>query len=127
MAEIDAYGHEPQNDVADFHAAMEIPIGQTPALRRVELRMSLLGEELAEISRAVNRKDLVGAIDGLCDLVYVAYGAAVEWGIDLKPFWDEVHKANMAKTGGAKRADGKQLKPAGWKPPDIERILAEQM
>jgi predicted HAD superfamily Cof-like phosphohydrolase len=32
----------------------------------------------------------------------------------------------MAKAGGPKRADGKQLKPEGWTPPDLAPILAEQ-
>ena len=65
-------------------------------------------------------------IDGLADLVYVTLGAAIRFGIDLQPFFEEVHKTNMAKEGGKTRADGKVLKPEGWQPPDIDRILLHQ-
>lgn len=49
-------------------------------------------------------------------------------GVDLRPFFSEVHRTNMHKLTGPKREDGKQLKPPGWKPPRIkamyERLLA---
>jgi predicted HAD superfamily Cof-like phosphohydrolase len=32
----------------------------------------------------------------------------------------------MKKVGGKMRPDGKVLKPEGWKPPQIEEILAKQ-
>jgi hypothetical protein len=54
--------------------------------------------------------------------------AAEDIGIDLRPFYLEVHRTNMWKLKGPKREDGKQLKPPDWKPPRIEamynRILA---
>lgn len=62
-------------------------------------------------------------IDGLCDLVYVTLGTAVEAGINLNPFFREVHRSNMLKIGGPVRADGKALKPEGWEPPRIDLIL----
>jgi predicted HAD superfamily Cof-like phosphohydrolase len=63
-------------------------------------------------------------VDALCDLLYVTYGAAVDLGVDLQPFFAEVHRSNMAKVGGRKREDGKWLKPAGWTPPDIAGLLS---
>lgn len=44
-------------------------------------------------------------------------------GVDLRPFFREVHRTNMNKLKGPKREDGKQLKPDGWKPPRIEAML----
>jgi predicted HAD superfamily Cof-like phosphohydrolase len=44
--------------------------------------------------------------------------------VDLEPFFAEVHRANMAKLGGFRRADGKWMKPPDWTPPDIEGLLA---
>lgn len=121
------YGHEAQEQVAEFHRALDIPIGDTPGLRRTELRCALIAEGARETIEAAERGDLVEAIDGLCDLIVVAYGAALEWGVDLKPFYDEVHRSNMAKVGGPTRADGKRLKPEGWTPPDIASILRDQI
>lgn len=126
-ARTDSWGHQLQNDVAAFHRALGIPVESSPALRRVELRCALLAEECKETIEAAEHGDLAGAIDGLCDLIYVAYGAALEWGVDLAPFWDEVQRSNMAKVGGPVRADGKRLKPEGWEPPDIAGVLRRQV
>lgn len=116
--------HSLQRDVEEFHRALDIPVASTPAIRRPELRAELIREEAAETVEAIERGDLVGAVDGMCDLFCVVYGTAAEFGIDLAPFWDEVHRTNLAKKGGPVREDGKRLKPPGWKPPDIAGILA---
>lgn len=116
--------HSVQDDVEAFHKALDIPVHVTPAIRRPELRAALIEEEAKETVDAIRRGDLVEAIDGLCDLLCVTYGAAAEFGINLAPFWDEVHRTNMAKQGGPVREDGKRLKPEGWRPPNIEGILA---
>lgn len=116
--------HPIQHDVEDFHRALNIPIGDTPAIRRPGLRADLIAEEAGETCAAIILGDLVGAIDGLCDLLCVTYGAAIEFGVDLGPFWDEVHRTNMAKVGGPVREDGKIGKPSGWVGPDIAGVLA---
>ena len=116
--------HTVQRDVEDFHEALDCPIGTTPAIRRPELRVSLIREETNETIEAIERGDLVEAIDGMCDILCVVYGTAVEFGVNLAPFWDEVHRTNMAKQGGPVRKDGKRLKPEGWTPPDIAGLLA---
>jgi predicted HAD superfamily Cof-like phosphohydrolase len=166
----------------------------TPKVVAKELRISLIAEEAKETADAILKKDTAGFVDGLCDLLYVVYGAAdvfgvqlkesevridmaiasdapagwdiiqdnldglqinvdyvttaiaqgdvelfVRWandlvqgcwmaaadglGIDLRPFFREVHRANMQKLTGPKRADGKQLKPEGWQPPRIQEML----
>ena len=51
--------------------------------------------------------------------------AALEFGIPIERVWDEVHRSNMQKIGGATREDGKILKPDGWTPPNIARALSE--
>ncbi len=111
-----------QAQVLEFHRAMSLSAPEGPApldSYNGELRVSLIDEEAAEFRAAWERRDRIAMIDALCDIVYVAYGAAVEMGIDLEPFFDEVHRSNMEKTGGAVRRDGKQLKPDGWEPPAI--------
>lgn len=137
--------HKPQQQVQDFHRAISQPVSPAPPeLRDAELRSKLILEEALEtvvalvgMSKALKlttaamkvvprraKPDLVEVIDGLCDLIFVAYGTAEVIGIDLEPFYDSVSAANLAKVGGERRADGKALKPEGWKPPDIAGILA---
>lgn len=115
----------PLDDVREFHEALDIPVSTTPKLRRGELRAALIEEEARETCEAIRSGDLIGAIDGLCDVLCVVYGAALEFGIDLDPFWNEVHRTNMAKVSGPVREDGKRLKPEGWTPPDLARVLRE--
>ena len=118
---------EAQDDVRDFHRLM---IGQavTPEQpRRMDdyngqLRFSLIEEEAREFGAAWDTRDRLAMIDALCDLLYVTLGAAVEMGVELEPFFAEVHAANMKKVGGLIREDGKQLKPANWQPPDIAGV-----
>ena len=115
----------PQDDVREFHEALDIPVATTPKVRRAELRAALIEEEARETVEAIRAENLVEAIDGLCDLLCVVYGAALEFGVDLDPFWSEVHRTNMAKAGGPVREDGKRLKPDGWTPPDLAGVLAQ--
>lgn len=113
-----------QDLVAEFHGAMGIPEPEepTPLGDRWKLRSDLITEEAKEFTQAAQSGDTLAMIDGLCDLQYVVLGAAVEMGINLAPFFLEVHKSNMAKVGGPKRADGKVLKPEGWEPPNLKKI-----
>lgn len=120
--------HKAQQDVSEFHReVLGIEDPDTPAIRRPELRAELIREEARETVAAIEVGDLIAAIDGLCDLIWVAYGTAGEFGIDLEPFWNEVYRTNMAKANGPVREDGKQLKPNGWVGPDIAGILAGMM
>lgn len=66
--------------------------------------------------------------DGLADMEVINHGTAVALGIDLAPIFDEVMVTNFAKFEGGvrRRADGKILKPEGWKPPRIPALLKEQ-
>ena len=67
--------------------------------------------------------------DALADLVYVIYGAALEYGIPLDRVFAEVHRSNMAKLGAdgrpILREDGKILKPDGWTLPNVAAAMRE--
>ena len=138
--------HKAQEQVEEFHRAMNQTIGTDPDIRDAKLRASLILEEALETVTAIVgsetalhmlkqvcderdlderhfEPDLVQAIDGLADILYVVYGSAVSFGIDLEPFFEEVHFSNLAKANGPVRADGKRLKPEGWRPPRIAEIL----
>lgn len=116
-------------DVLDFHRAFKAKIGDLPAvpdIGTVAMRARLIKEECNELVEAMDEADLPGVADACADLIYVAIGLAISYGIDLRPVWEAVHHSNMAKAGGGTRADGKVLKPPGWQAPDIAAILAEQ-
>jgi hypothetical protein len=97
-----------------------------PADPILTLRVRLVGEEYREFLDAVYNEDLTDTVDAIADLIYVAIGTAVALGVDLRPVWDAVHAANLAKAGGPRRADGKFLRPESWKHPDIKGILEKQ-
>lgn len=118
-----------QRLVRDFHEKFGLMAAQRPQFpdaATIELRQSLIEEETAEFRKACTARDLVEAADALADLLYVVHGAAVSFGIDLEPIFEEVHRTNMAKSGGPRRGDGKILKPAGWQPPQIRPLLEQQ-
>ncbi len=118
-----------QQQVQDFHRAMDVTVGTSPALRDTELRCRIIEEETRETVEAIRAGDLAGTIDGLCDLIYVAFGTAVACGIDLEPFFNEVQRSNMAKLwpdGKPRhREDRKVLKPPNWQPPRIKEMLGD--
>jgi len=94
------------------------------------VRQNLILEEVAELFRAMNSKNKIEIFDALLDIEYVVLGTALTYGFEhrMAAGWDEVHRSNMAKVGEDGkvhlRPDGKILKPAGWQPPDLRKILA---
>lgn len=113
-----------QDQVREFHEKFGVDVAVNfQAIRDGEFRSRLLLEECLETTDAIKAGDLTEAIDGLCDLIYVAYGAALTFGVDLEPYFDEVHRSNMEKEGGQRRGDGKIMKPPGWLAPRIDEML----
>jgi predicted HAD superfamily Cof-like phosphohydrolase len=113
-------------DVIEFHKAFDVPVRTVPAapsFPEQNLRWNLLDEEMDEVGQAWIEGDIPGFAKELCDLIYIAIGTALVYGIPLEHVWDEVHKSNMAKAGGPRREDGKILKPEGWAPPDVRACL----
>lgn len=115
--------------VREFHQIFGLPVRKRPVydVKNDMMRGALLTEETAEFIAAMASRDLVEMADALADIVYVAYGAALTFGIDLDAVIAEVHKSNMTKLGGdgkpVYRPDGKVIKGPHYKAPDIEGIL----
>ena len=120
--------------LAQFHRAFNLPMRQLPSADIDEavakLRVALLEEEVGEFVAASERSDLLGIADALADIVYVAYGTALTYGIDLDAVLQEVHRSNMSKLDSDGkpliRGDGKVLKSERYFPPDIESVLQLQ-
>jgi NTP pyrophosphatase (non-canonical NTP hydrolase) len=121
-----------------FHAAL----GDESGRGNAQLRITLHGEEHAELiealyalhySRAFGRAGRTqdrgrreALARELADVVYVAYGTAHAFGIDLDAALLEVHRAAMSKLDPATmvvREAGKVLKPEGFVPPDMSRAI----
>jgi len=116
--------------VKEFHKTFNYPINIKPTLEdkfQQDLRVRLIQEELDELKEAIIKKDIVKVADALGDLLYVVYGAAITFGIDIGIVFDEIHRSNMTKVGGYKRNDGKWIKPSTYTPPNIKGIIDYQM
>lgn len=120
---------DPYGAVKAFHEKFDLARSDRPTFQGVSahtLRACLIEEETSEVLQALKGRDLAHIARELADLLYTTYGTAVSLGIDIRPVFEAVDASNMAKVGGAVRADGKVLKPPGWEPPDIEAIIAAQ-
>ena len=115
--------------VEEFHRKFSIVAQATPTDLNEEtkrLRVRLIDEEFDELKESMAGGDLAAVAKEMADLLYVVYGTAVSYGIDMDPVFREVHRSNMSKVGGYKREDGKWVKPATYSPARIEPILEEQ-
>ncbi|MEX2236115.1 MAG: MazG nucleotide pyrophosphohydrolase domain-containing protein [Dehalococcoidia bacterium] len=123
--------------VREFHEVFDVSHAHGPRPidpETMALRKSLIDEETRELYEAMGGEDwrdvdLAHIAKELADLLYVVYGTAVTYGIEIGPVFAEVHRSNMDKAPGGivtKRGDGKVLKPEGWKAPDIARVIAAQ-
>ncbi|MFZ1805481.1 MAG: MazG nucleotide pyrophosphohydrolase domain-containing protein [Nitrospira sp.] len=115
--------------VEAFHRKFEI-VAQTAPMDVSEetkhLRVRLIQEEFDELKEAMASGNLAAVAKEMADLLYVTYGTAVSYGIDMEPVFQEVHRSNLSKIGGYKRADGKWVKPPTYSPAKIEPILEVQ-
>lgn len=120
--------------IRDFHRAFELliniqPVAQIPGDVQT-LRKKLIEEEFIELQEAIDNEDIVKIADGLGDLLYVVYGAAVSYGIDMEPIFNEIHRSNMSKMwpdGKVHKNElGKVVKPDSYSPADLKPILVGQ-
>ena len=121
--------YEAQQMVIEFHKEFDIHIAETPSIpyeKTQALRVKLIQEEFDELKEALKKNDLPHIAKELAGLLYVVYGTAISYGIDMEPVFQEVQRSNMSKVGGYKREDGKWVKPATYSPANIAPILALQ-
>lgn len=122
--------NEWQEYVLEFHKKFNCYIAKKvgiPPQNIKDVRKNLIQEEVfEELFKAIDEDNIEKVADGIGDGIVVLLGTAIAYGINMAPIIREIHKTNMAKDGGGKRADGKILKPKGWQPPDIFGELKKQ-
>ena len=91
------------------------------------LRISLIKEELIELQKAIQDKNIVEIADALTDILYVTYGAGHAFGINLDKCFDEVQNSNMSKLGTDGKPiyndAGKVMKGPYYFKPDLSKLL----
>jgi len=97
----------------------------SPSVCATSRHVSKLSDELKPLHMAADQTD------ALVDVYYYSQNAACKKGMNMSAVFEMVHAANMAKRDPAtgeflKRADGKIIKPAGWKAPDVEGEIVRQ-
>jgi predicted HAD superfamily Cof-like phosphohydrolase len=118
--------------VREFHEKFGLPTAATPrriASQPAWRRHRLLTSEVAELQDAVAEGELPGIAQELADCVYVLYGTALTYGIDLDAVIAAVHAANMTKMGANGRpilVNGKVQKGPNYVRPDVAAVLARQ-
>ncbi|MDO5733510.1 MAG: GNAT family N-acetyltransferase [Eubacteriales bacterium] len=146
---------DPEGLVKQFHHVYGMPIvtdGANVDYERVHMRMSLIYEEVTELTAALygeeaeqiveeafkramdaddGRRDVVEVADALADLIYVIYGMGLESGINLPAVLRQVQASNLSKLGEdgkpIYREDGKVLKGKDFFPPDVAGALEEHV
>ena len=91
------------------------------------LRLSLIQEELDELNKAIQEKDIVEVADALTDILYVTYGAGHAFGINLDQCFNEVQNSNMSKLGDDGKPiyneNGKVMKGPNYFKPDLSKYI----
>ncbi len=91
------------------------------------LRLSLIQEELDELTKAINENDILEVADALTDILYVTYGAGHAFGIDLDKCFDEVQNSNMSKLDENGKPiynqNGKVMKGPNYFKPDLSKFV----
>ena len=93
------------------------------------LRLSLIQEELDELTKAIKENDILEVADALTDILYVTYGAGHAFGIDLDKCFDEVQRSNMSKLSKDGKPiyneNGKVMKGPSYFKPDLSKFITK--
>ena len=99
-----------------------------PNNKITNLRYELIKEELEELKKAIEEKDIKEVADALTDILYVTYGAGHAFGINLDKCFLEVQNSNMSKLGIDGKPiyndQGKVMKGPNYFKPDLTKFVA---
>lgn len=122
-----------ESDVRAFFDKFGVPTRVTPGWpddKMVDFRMRHIAEEHNELVSAIQTRNLEEVADALIDLVYLAVGTCLAFGIPFSAVWREVQEANMKKVRAASDGSNSKrsssydvVKPEGWQPPNVAGVL----
>ena len=132
-----------ENQVSRFQKAMEQPIDTELSSKQLILRMSFIDEEVQELrdevltavkeleeTKAVSHQVHINLLKELGDVMYVASGFAVTFGLPISRAFDRIHESNMSKMvdGKAlKNDEGKVMKGPNYRPPILDDLVSDQL
>ena len=91
------------------------------------LYKTLIEEEFKEFVDAIQQNDEVEQLDACMDMIWVILGYCYMKKFNVDGAWAEVARSNLDKISEngkvIKREDGKILKPAGWRPPNLTNFV----
>lgn len=104
------------------------------AIDKQHLAVNLIQEEVDELREAVSQNDRVETLDAIADILFTVFGLAAKAGLTHKvdpAFW-EVVASNDTKipAKGEERTvlpGGKIGKPVGYRPPDLDQIVNDEL
>lgn len=118
--------------VRTFHEQFNCLINNRPTLisdTQALERIRLIQEELGELIEAMSKHNLVEIADAIGDLLWVVFGAAVNYGLPITEIFKQIHESNMSKLGedGEPIIDsgGKILKGPNYTPVNLSWIIEE--
>lgn len=129
------------DDVLRFAVSFDqLPVrcGEPIPANIIELATKLIHEEMVkEFTPAYNAfcahqslENMTAMVDGALDTIYVILWMLQMFGVPVNACWKEIQRSNMAKLlpdgSYLKNPEtGKVMKPEGWTPPDLFKILME--
>ena len=106
----------------------EVKISPNLSTEKINLlRISLINEELEELKKAIDDKNILEVADALTDILYVTYGAGHAFGINLDKCFNEVQQSNMSKLSKDGKPiyndSGKVMKGPDYFKPNLSKFI----
>ena len=124
------------DDIMQFHETFGCYIQRSPngtiPKEIKDVRQRILQEEVDELDEAAAKDDIVGVADALGDIIYVALGTVISYGLQDKfeAIFAEIHRSNMSKLDENGRPiyrdDGKILKSKLYTRPELSGIIFDR-
>ena len=122
--------------VGECHKKFGFPVSDNtsrlPSTEMLLFRLRFLHEEMGELIKAIEQRDVVEIADALADIVYVAHGTGHFCNLPMDAIFAEVHRSNIMKERATEKNPSKRgrgdfdlIKPVFWTKPDIASVIVK--